>query len=433
MLPRSVVAAVNAPAATELPLRLAFMYIPNGCHMEDWTPASLGAGYQLPWILQPLASHQKDLLVLSGLTLDKARANGDGGGDHARAMSAFLTGRQPRKTDGADIRAGISADQVAAERVGGATRFRSLELGCEPGRQAGNCDSGYSCAYSSNLSWRGEASPNAKEVDPKLVFERLFGNNVKPEEAAARAKREQRQKSILDFVLEDANDLRRQLGATDQRKVDEYLTAIRDIELRIQKAKDLANKPIIAPNVPRPAGTPREYADHIRLMYDLMALAFQGDLTRVATFAHANDGSNRAYPFLQTSDGSKVSEGHHDLSHHAGDKKKHDKIRTINKFHIEQYAYFLTKLKGIKEGAGTLFDRCMLVYGSGISDGNRHNHDELPILLTGGAAAKIKPGRHVRVKKETPLMNLYLSLLDRMGAPVDSLGDSTGRLAGLDG
>jgi len=418
------------PAA---PLRMAFVYLPNGMHMQDWTPEQVGADFALPWILEPLQPFKRELLVLSGLTLDKARANGDGGGDHARAMSAFLTGRQPRKTHGADIRAGISVDQFAAERVGHATRFPSLELGCERGAQAGNCDSGYSCAYSSSISWRSENMPNGKEVDPRLVFDRLFGNDNRPEQTAARARRDMYNQSILDFVREDANDLSRRLGMTDRRKLDEYLTSIREIERRIEHARRMANQPPPQPNMPRPSGIPRnDFQEHVRLMYDLMAVAFQGDLTRIITFAVANDGSNRPYPFLTTSRNERVSEGHHDLSHHQNDPRKHEKIRTINRFHIEQLAYFLGRLRAVQEGAGTLLDHVMIVYGSGIADGNRHNHEDLPILLAGRANGTLRTGRHLRFARETPLMNLYLNMLDRMGCPTDSFGDSTGRLQGLD-
>jgi hypothetical protein len=419
--------ALAGPSAATPPRRLGFLYVPNGAHMQDWTPATIGPLGELPLILEPLKAVKSDVTVFSGLTLDKARANGDGPGDHARAMSTFLTGRQPRKTAGADIRVGKSADQIAADHLGRTTRFPSLELGIERGQQAGNCDSGYSCAYSSNLSWRGESTPNAKEVDPKAVFERLFGNAVKPEETAGRAKRERYNKSILDLVQEDATDLKKQLGAGDLRKMDEYTSAVRELELRIQKVHDNLTAPPPKPNVPAPAGVPKEYADHIRLMMDLMVLAWQTDQTRVVTFPLANDGSNRAYPMVG------VSEGHHDLSHHGNDKAKQEKIRTINKFHVTQFAYLLEKLKGVKEGDKTLLDSCMIVYGSGISDGNAHNHDELPILLAGHGGGSVKPGRHVRVPKETPLMNLYLAMLERVGATTRSLGDSTGVLAKLDG
>jgi len=417
------VLSLAAPsAAAKSPTRMAFFYIPNGAHMPDWTPRTEGAGFELPRTLEPLAGVKDRLLVLSGLTADKARANGDGPGDHARAMSAFLTGCQPKKTAGADIRVGISVDQMAAMKVGMKTKFPSLEIGCEGGRQAGSCDSGYSCAYSSSISWRSESTPMIKEVDPRLLFERLFSNQDPNEAAASRAKREQYTKSILDFVQEDANDLRRRLGQADQRKMDEYLTSIRELEQRIQRTEKGQVAEAKLPDMAKPTGIPREYQEHIRLLTDLLVLAFQGDLTRICTFVYANDGSNRSYRFIE------VPEGHHDLSHHGGNQEKQAKIARINRFHIEQFAYFLEKLKSIPEGDGTLLDHCMIAYGSGIGDGNRHNHDDLPILLAGGGNGTLKPGRHIKYKRETPLNNLWLAMLERMGARTEKLGDSTGVL-----
>ncbi len=414
MTPALARAAEGKPAS---PCRMAFVYVPNGKHMPDWTPEATGSEFQLPFILEPLAAHKDRLLVISGLAQDHGRANGDGPGDHARALSSFLTGQQPRKTHGADIKVGVSVDQVAARKIGSQTRFASLELGCDRGAQAGNCDSGYSCSYSTNISWRSDTTPQAKEIDPKLVFERLFEGGASGEN---RSKRERYQKSVLDFVLEDAHDLRAKLGVKDQRKLDEYLTSVRELELRIGRAGASPDQP--APTYPRPAGIPSDYTEHIRLMFDLLALAFQGDLTRVSTFVVANEGSNRAYPFIG------VPDGHHDLSHHGGDKAKHAKIREINRFHVTQLAYFLDKLRGISDGDGSLLDHSMILYGSGLGDGNAHNHDNLPILLAGNGCGTIRTGRHERLDKETPLNNLFLSMLDRAGASVDALGDSTGRL-----
>jgi hypothetical protein len=421
MMPRTL---LGAPALAVAPRRMAFLYVPNGIDMANWTPAAEGPLTALPPTLQPLAPVQQDLLVLSGLTLDKARAHGDGGGDHARAMAAFLTGRQPRKTHGADIRAGVSVDQLAAERIGKATRLASLEVGCEGGKSSGNCDSGYSCAYSANLSWRTESSPVAKEINPRLVFERLFTAPAKGDDKALR--RSRYKQSVLDFVGEDARQLKSKLGGTDQRKLDEYLNGVREIEQRLVRAEKTVEVASPAGAV-RPSGIPKDYREHLRLMADMLVLAFLADLTRVATFVFANDGSNRSYRDHG------VAEGHHDLSHHGGRKEKKAKIQQINQFHIEQLAYLLGRLKSIKEGNGTLLDSCMIVYGSGISDGNRHNHDELPILLAGKAGGTLKTGRHLRYAKDTPLMNLYLCMLDRVGIHIDSFGDSKGRLTGLEG
>ena len=412
-----------AESAKKTPNRAAFLYVPNGIHMPDWTPTKLGADFDLPPILAQLEKFKPDFMILSGLAQDGARAHGDGGGDHARAMASFLTGCHPRKTHGADIKAGVSADQVAAQKVGQRTRFASLELGCEPGAQNGNCDSGYSCAYSANSSWKTESTPVAKEVNPRLVFERLFSDGHEGESDAARAKRTAARKSVLDFVLEDATQLKGRLGATDQRKLDEYLTTVRELEQRINRAEQASGQGL--PNFAKPAGVPADYGEHIRLMADLMVLAFQSDLTRISTFVLANEGSNKSYAFIG------VSEGHHDLSHHGNDKEKQAKISKINQFHVAQLAYFLDKLKSTPDGDGTLLDHAMIAYGSAIGDGNAHNHDNLPILLAGRGCGALSPGRHVRYEQETPLNNLWLSLLDRMDSPIDKLGDSTGRLKEL--
>jgi len=419
------------PISKAAPNRMAFIYVPNGKNMVDWTPKAEGAGFELPHILQPLKNVRNQLTVFTGLAQDKARAHGDGGGDHARAMASFLTGTQARKTDGTDIRSGVSVDQVAASRIGDQTRLASLEIGCEPGSMAGNCDSGYSCVYSSTMSWRSATTPVPKEINPKLVFERLFGSGG----VADRAKREARRKSILDFVRADTGELQHKLGAADKRKMDEYFSSIRDIELRIQRAEKLPEPKLPDPSVAnrfklptadtKANGAPADYAEHIRLMADLLVLAFQADVTRVSTFVIANEGSNRPYPFIN------VRDGHHDCSHHGGDAVKKQKIRDINTFHTTQLAYLLEKLQGIREGDGTLLDHCMIAYGSGNSDGNAHNHDNLPLLVAGGGCGTLKPGRHIRLPKETPLNNLWLSLLDRMQVNVETVGDATGRLAVL--
>ncbi len=416
MLP--TLAAAKEPK--KVPTRMAFVYVPNGKHMPDWTPAATGAEWELPYIMQPLAPVKEKLLVLSGLAQHHARANGDGPGDHARALAAFLTGTQPRKTHGADIRAGVSVDQVAARRVGQRTKFSSLELGCDLGAQAGNCDSGYSCSYSTNMSWRTDTTPQAKEINPKLAFERLFAFG----EGSFDSTRDMYRKSVLDMVLEDARTLQSKLGAGDKRKVDEYLTSVRELEQRIGLADK--GEPVEPPtDFPKIEGVPKDYAEHIRVMFDILALAFQTDLTRVATFVMANEGSNRSYAFID------VPEGHHDLSHHGGDAEKQRKIREINLFHVTQLGYFLEKMQAIQEGERSLLDNSMVLYGSGIGDGNRHNHDDLPILLAGCGGDTVKPDRHVKFRRETPLNNLYLSMLDRMESSIDELGDSTGRLAEL--
>lgn len=409
----------SSAKAAIAPNRIAFLYVPNGKNMADWTPKSEGTGFELTPILEPLAPVKDDLLVLTGLTADGARPHGDGGGDHARALAAFLTGAHPVKTDGTDIRNGISVDQVAASRIGDQTRLGSLEIGCEAGAMAGNCDSGYSCVYSSTMSWRSATQPIPKEVNPKLVFERLFGSGGNVD----RLQRDKLRKSVLDFVREDSRDLQNKLGRNDLRKMDEYFSSIRDIEQRIERATHLPE--VKAPDYPVPAGIPKEFPEHLRLMCDLMVLAFQADVTRISTFVFTNEGSNRSYPFAG------VSEGHHDLSHHGNDAKKKEKIRDINTFHVTQLSYLLQKLKAIPEGDGTLLDHCLIAYGSANSDGNAHNHDNLPILLAGKGGGTVQTGRHLVFPKETPLSNLWLSMLERVDVKLPFLGDSTGALTGL--
>jgi hypothetical protein len=420
MMPSVMAETAKAVEATgTAPRRMAFIYVPNGANMADWTPTKFGTDFELPPILAPLQNVRGEINVLTGLTHDKGRANGDGAGDHARASATFLTGCQPRKTDGADIKVGASADQIAAQKIGRNTRFASLELGCDRGQQAGNCDSGYSCAYSYNISWRTESTPLPPEVNPRQVFDRLFSTEFSADTSERRAIMQRQRKSILDFVLDDARRLQSNLGATDRRKLDEYMTAVRDLEQRIEQAQKFV---VTMPQLSKPTGIPEDYEQHIRLMYDLLALSFQTDSTRIASFVVAHDGSNRAYPFID------VTDGHHDLSHHGGDEHKKQKIAKINTFHMKQFAYFIDKMRGIKEGEGSLLDNSMIVYGSGLADGNAHAHDNLPVLLAGRGGGTITPGRHVKVAKETPMTNLFMSMLDRMHAKVDRIGDSTGLL-----
>lgn len=421
MAPLRALAGESPKAAHKHPRRLAFLYIPNGADMANWSPKTEGPAFDLPPTLEPLAPFREDLLVLSGLAHDKARPNGDGAGDHARASATFLTAAQARKTAGADIHVGVSIDQLAATRVGHLTRLPSLELGCDRGQRSGNCDSGYSCAYSFNISWKTPSTPMPPEVDPRLVFERLFASDSQGESAEARARRQHQRQSILDFVQEDAQRLRTTLGYTDQRKLDEYLTAVRELELRIEQAEKFK---AALPDVSKPTGIPETYAQHLRLLFDLQALAFQTDTTRISSFILAHDGSNRPYPWIG------VSEGHHDLSHHGNEEEKKAKIARINRFHTEQFAYFLGRLKATPEGEGTLLDNCLIVYGGAISDGNRHNHDDLPVILAGRGGGTLETGRHVRYSRNTPMANLFLSLLDRAGAGegIERFGDSSGRL-----
>jgi hypothetical protein len=414
--------ASGSGAIAAHPTRMAFLFVPNGINMQNWTPAASGA-LQLSPIMQSLAEVKNDISVLTGLSQFHANANGDGPGDHARSTAAFLTGVQPKKTAGADIKNGISVDQLAAQYIGKKTRFSSLEIGCERSGVAGDCDSGYSCAYSSNISWRSETTPVPKEVNPRLVFERLFGSGNQSEEKESLARRDLFNKSILDFVLEDASSLKGRLGKRDQQKMEEYFTAVREIEQRLVAFENTAALEAAA-GIGRPKGIPQDFGEHIRLMGDMMVLAFQADLTRVATFMFANDGSNRSYAQIG------VSEGHHDISHHGNQAEKLEKKRQIDTYHVQQLAYILKRMKAIKEGDGTLLDHTTLVYGAGISDGNAHNHNNLPILVAGQGGG-FKTGQHYIFKDHTPLNNLFITMLDRVGVKVDKLGDSNGRLQGL--
>ena len=409
--------------ASKRPVRMAFAYVPNGIIMQNWTPSRVGVNFDLPKVLEPVADFRQDCLLLSGLTHNNGRALGDGGGDHARAAASFLTGVHPKKTDGADIQNGISVDQVAAQMVGDQTRFASLELGTEHGRLAGNCDSGYSCAYSNSVSWRNETVPMPPEVNPRLVFERLFGRPGTNDDPAARAKRRLYNKSILDFVQDDTRKLKGDLGPTDQRKLEEYLDSVREIEKRIEASEKSTTH--AEPTIDRPAGIPVAFADHVKLMFDLQVVAFQTDLTRITTFMLGREGSNRTYREID------VPYAHHGLTHHQGDKDKIRQIARINRFHIEQFAYFLGKLKSTQDGDGTLLDHSIVVYGSGLADGNKHTHHDLPVLVAGRGGGALHPGRHVRYPDETPMTNLYLSALDIVGVPPESVGDSHGKLQHL--
>ncbi|HSI13421.1 MAG TPA: DUF1552 domain-containing protein [Chthoniobacter sp.] len=424
MLP-SVLKAAGAPMGGA-PRRMIFVYLPNGAEMDSWTPKVIGDKFDLSPTLAPLQPVRQQVSVLSGLAHVQARALGDGAGDHARANSCFLTGVHARKTAGVDISVGISVDQVAALQVGKNTRLPSMELSCETNlRQAGSCDSGYACAYQNNLSWRNENSPMPPIGDPRLVFERLFSANEEdPDLVAGRALRESCRSSILDVVSADAKAFQKNLGATDRHKLDEYLTGLRETETAIQQDAKFkaANQAKPRAGMEKPEGIPTEFPDHVKIMYDLLALAMQTDSTRIATMMVQHEGSNRPYPFIG------VTDGHHDLSHHGGNAEKKAKLAQINKFHIEQVAYFLGKLQGMKEGFGTVLDNSMIVVGSAIADPQAHQHHDLPVLLCGGGGGTLKPGRHVHYEKETPMTNLYLSMLDRMGVKGDKLGDSTGKL-----
>jgi len=426
--------AKTAAQAVAAPKRVAWLYVPNGIHMPNWTPSSIGSDYQLPPTLQPLAPFRDRLMVMSGLICDKANPNGDGPGDHARAMSAYLTGAQPRKTEGANLRTGISADQAAADKIGHLTKFRSLELGMEEGRQIGRCDSGYSCAYSHTISWRSDTTPVVKDCDPRSVFDRLFTNVDPRESAESRARRDNDRKSILDYVLDDANRVEGKVGYSDRQKLDEYLTSVREIEVRLAKNAQGVTPPppgAVRPTLDQSAGTRKlggattndNYVVHLPLMLDMMVLAFQTDLTRVVTLPFADEQSNQTYGWA----GANVP--HHGTSHHMGDPAKQAMLAKINTYHVGQLTYLLKKLDAIKESNGlSILDNSVIAYGSGNSDGNRHNHDNLPLLMLGKAGGTVRSGRHMHCDG-VPVTNLWLSMLDRVGATLPRLGDSTGRVA----
>jgi hypothetical protein len=406
-------------AATEpSPLRLAFTYVPNGVTLADWTPKGTGPDFELSRILKPLEPFRDQLLVLSGLAHKNGNALGDGPGDHARAGGSFLTGAHPHKTAGADIKNGVSVDQVAARALGEKTRLASFELGCEESRTVGNCDSGYSCAYTNSISWRSDTTPNPPETNPRMAFERLFGAGDAPLDAEARARRALDRRSVLDVVAERGRSLTRDLGPADRRKLDEYLTGVREIERQVERAEADARE--IPPPFEKPAGIPAEFADYVKLMFDLQLAAFQADLTRIVTFMVGREGSLQSYPEIG------VPDSHHPLTHHRAQPDLVERVTKINVFHVELFAHFVGRLAATRDGESTLLDRVAVVYGSGLSDGDRHTHEDLPALVVGGG---LKTGRHLVAPPETPMTNLFLTLLDHLGVEAESLGDSTGRLS----
>jgi len=401
---------------------MAFVYVPNGIDMRGWNPDYEGKLAALPRTLQPLEPLKDDILLMGNLTHNTGRALLDGAGDHGRCCGSYLTGIQVKKST-SDIKAGVSMDQLVARQIGNQTRFPSLELGLEDSRQSGDCDSGYSCAYTNNLAWKSETQPLPPILDPRALFERLFGDGVAmtPE---ARVRQAKYRRSILDFVTDDTKKLEMGLGPTDRRKLDEYLSSIRAVELQLQKAeKDNAQ---IDPHMDKPYGVPADFAEHFRLMTDMITIAFQADQTRVLTFLVTHEGTSRAYREIG------ISDGHHPLTHHMGNAEKLDKVAEINLYHMQQFAAWIQRLKATKEGDGSLLDHSMIVYGAGLSDGNRHLHEDLPTLIAGRANGTIKTGRRVVYRRETPMCNLYLSMMDRMGVQMDHFGDSTGRLEGAD-
>ena len=413
-------AAIRTSAAK--PVRRLFTgYVPNGVIMDQWTPPTEGVLGDLPATLAPLGRFKDKLLVVSGLADAPAYpAPGEGTGDHVRAAATFLTGAHPKQTDGPDIRAGTSMDQLAARVLGTDTVLSSLELAIDPNELIGACEAGWSCAYANTLSWRNPTTPLPMENQPRAVFERLFGDadSTSPEARLARINED---RSILDSLVHEVADFRRAVGSSDRDKVTQYLDAIRDIERRIQLAESQADREL--PDLARPSGgIPETFAEHARLMFDLQVTAFQADLTRVITFMMSREVSPRTYPDLG------IPDPHHGLSHHQNRPEQMTKLATLNRHHIEQLAYFMERLAATPDGDGTLLNHVMIQYGCGISDGNQHSHVNLPILVAGGGGGSIQGGRHLRVAEETPLTNLQLTMLAKLGVPIEALGDSTGVL-----
>ncbi len=429
LLPDKALAAVTgagaktgglATTASGAPLRTAYVYFPNGAIQSNWWPTGTGLDYKLNSTLQPLESVREYVRVLGGLDHACAVGGVDGGGDHARANSVFLSGVRAKKS-ATDIHLGISIDQMMARQVGHLTRLPSLELTCDDTRKASACDSDYACAYQYNISWSSPTTPVTAEANPRLAFERLFGTGAPGERVANSRRRQLAQKSVLDFVLDDAQSMQQRLAANDKQKLDQYLTGVREIESRIQRSSQMGAAH--DPNVETPEGIPSDQAEYVGIMFDLMVLAFQTDSTRIASFCLAHDGDNRSFSHIG------IPEGHHDLSHHQGDPDRIAKVAKIDVWYVAQFAKFLTKLRDIKDVDGkSLLHNSMIVYGSGDADGNRHSHDNLPIVLAGGGGGTLSQSSYVNYKS-TPACNLFLSLSDRMGIKnLERFGDSTGRI-----
>jgi uncharacterized protein DUF1552 len=418
----SMVPALSALKATAAAptRRLGIVYVPNGIFMNRWTPAAEGTAFEVTPTLEPLAPFRNRMVIVTGLSNKQGDAlPGEGAGDHARAAGAYLTGVHPKKTEGADIQAGVSMDQIAARALGRETQLASLEISLDSKEPVGACDPGYSCAYANTLCWRSPTTPLPMENDPRAVFERLFGSSDSTDPAMWRLRR-QEDRSILDGMTRKVARLKQQLGPGDSTKLDEYVDAIRDVERRIQKAEEQSAREL--PAIDQPAGIPSSFEDHAKLMFDLQALAYQADLTRVSTFMMSHETSQRAYPEIG------VPDAHHPLSHHGGDAEKIAKLVKVNLYHARLFAYYVEKLRSTSDGEGSLLDHVTIIYGSGMSDGNTHNHHNLPTVLIGSGAGRIQGGRHLKYPPYTPVTNLFLSVLDKLGVPAETIGDSTGKV-----
>ena len=411
-----------APAAATTPVRrFGVVYHPNGVIYDQWLPKAAGANFELSPTLKGLEPFQNQLIVITGLFSDQAEANGDGGGDHSRACGSYLTGVHVKKSD-SNVENAVSMDQIAAKAFERETQLSSLQITADENSLLGSCDLGYSCAYSSTLSWLTPTLPLMAENNPRVLFERMFGSSDSTD-PRVRASRLQQDRSLLDSVSERVNQLQRQLGSADNRKMSDYLASLRDVERRIQKAEEQSSKEL--PEVAQPAGIPADFDSHVRLLYDLQLLAYQADLTRVITFMYGREQTARPYPQIG------IPEPHHPLTHHQQNPEKMDKCAKIQRYHIALFAQYLEKLRNTPDGDGSLLDHLIIQFGSGISNSDRHTHGPLPTFLVGGGAGTLKGGRHLVYPEHTPLTNLQLTLLNKLGVPSEKLGDSTGQFREL--
>lgn len=402
--------------------RAAFVYTANGIIMKDWTPTEIGNNFDLSKTLSPLRNFQDQTVVISGLDHKNGEALGDGPGDHARAGASWLTGAHPKKTRGADIRNGQSIDQAIAQQIGQTTPLPSLEIGLQDVRMVGGCDSGYSCAYSNTISWSSPTTPLPYETNPRRVFERLFGDG-ETTDPKARAMQLKQNRSLLDFVLQDTQRLAPKLGASDRSKLSDYLDSVREVERRIQNVEQREAAEL--PALDRPEGIPPSFEDHLKIMSDLIAIAFQADLTRVVTFMFSREGGNRAYPSIG------VPDAHHGLSHHQNDPVRMARLQSIDQYHVEMFSYLLGKLRDSADDTGSILENSVVLYGSSLSDSNAHLHNNLPTVIVGGASGKLKGGRHLRVPDGTPMTNMLLSIADGLDVPMEKFGDSSGHLSDI--
>ena len=427
LVPNRVAATIGGPrlatTATGAPLRTGFVFFPNGAIPSRWWPEGGLSDFALNSTMQPLQALRNKIQVLGGLDQRNANAGNDGGGDHARGNAVFLTGVRINKS-ATDVRAGMSIDQALANRIGHLTRFSSLEMTCDANRRSAGCDSGYACSYVYNVSWKNPTTPMTPEANPRLVFERLFGAGQHGERQANAQLRMKTRKSVLDFVLDDARRMNHRLGLNDRAKMDQYLTSVREIEKRIQHAEQFG--PNVDPSVATPMGIPNTQKEYVEVMYDMLALAFQTDSTRVATMIMGHDGDNRSFSEIG------ITEGHHDLSHHQNNAERVEKVATIDRWYVSQFARFLDKLDSLEDVDGnSVLHNSRILYGSGNADGNRHTHENLPLILAGGGGGQLNPGRYVQ-HGGTPMCNLFLSLADQAGVTdLTRFGDSTGVLTNV--